>query len=77
MHRIYSKAPQFNYGYIPRTWCDEEQGGDGDAIDIVDLSWKHLKPVMAVSDYVVLGIMGLVDQGELDYKVIAIESCEA
>lgn len=61
IHRTYSKPPTFNYGFIPRTWCDDELGGDGDAIDIVDLSWKELKPVLAVSDYLVLGVMGLVD----------------
>jgi inorganic pyrophosphatase len=76
-HRVYTKPPEFNYGFLPRTWCDDELGGDGDAIDLVDLSWKELKPVLAVSDYLVLGIMGLVDQGELDYKVIAIEVNEA
>lgn len=77
VHRFYSQTPQFNYGFIPRTWCDDELGGDGDAIDLIDLSWKELKPVLAVSDYLVLGIMGLVDQGELDYKVIGIEVNEA
>lgn len=60
-HRFYSKPPDFNYGFIPQTFCDEEFGGDGDAIDLIDLSWKELKPVLAVSDYLVLGIMGLVD----------------
>lgn len=77
IHRTYSKPPTFNYGFIPRTWCDDELGGDGDAIDIVDLSWKELKPVLAVSDYLVLGVMGLVDQGQMDYKIMAIEVNEA
>lgn len=52
-------------------------GGDDDAIDLVDLSWKELKPILAISDYLVLGMIGLVDQGELDYKVLAIEINEA
>lgn len=77
MHRTYAKPPQFNYGFIPRTYCDQSLGGDGDAIDIVDLSWKELKPILAVSDYLVLGVMGLIDQGELDYKILAIEVNEA
>ena len=50
----------FNYGCIPQTWEDPEKGGDGDPIDLVDLSWKP-KPVMAVSDYAVLGCIGLID----------------
>ena len=32
---------------------------------------------MAVSDYMLLGSMGLIDQGELDVKVLAIEVTEA
>ena len=51
----------FNYGFIPRTWSDTELGGDGDPIDLVDVSWKELKPVLAVSDYLVLGVLGLID----------------
>lgn len=77
VHRFYSKSPDFNYGFIPRTWCDDQLGGDGDAIDLIDLSWKDVKANLAISDYIVLGVMGLVDQGELDYKVIGMESTEA
>jgi len=44
---------------------------------LVDLSLKQSKPVLAVADYLVLGIFGLVDQGELDYKVLGIEANEA
>jgi len=59
--RKFSQPANFNYGFIPRTWSDSEIGGDGDPIDLVDLSWKDLKPVMAVSDYLVLGALGLID----------------
>lgn len=76
-HRVYSRPPIFSYGYIPQTWSDDASGGDSDAIDIVDLSWKDPKPILSVSDYLILGIFGLVDQGELDYKVLAIEANEA
>lgn len=76
-HRVYSKPPAFNYGFIPQTWCDDELGGDADALDLIDLSGKELKPILAVSDYLVLGMMGLIDQGELDYKVLGIEANEA
>ncbi len=76
-HRVYSKPPKFGYGFIPQTWCDDDVGGDADAIDLVDLSLKQSKPVLAVADYLVLGIFGLVDQGELDYKVLGIEANEA
>lgn len=32
---------------------------------------------MAVSDYLVLGVLGLIDQNQYDYKIIAIEATEA
>ena len=75
--RSYVKPPKFNYGFVPRTWCSDKEGGDSDAIDLVDLSQKQLKPILGVSDYKVLGLVGLVDQGELDCKVLAIEVTEA
>lgn len=59
-HRVYSRPPAFNYGFIPRTWSDPRTGGDGDAIDLVDLT-EVKKGVLAVSNYTVLGILGLVD----------------
>ena len=59
--RNYGKPPKFNYGYIPRTWCSSQIAGDDDAIDLVDLSQKQLKKTLSVSDYLVLGILGLVD----------------
>lgn len=75
--RFYGHAPKFNYGFIPRTWCSEVDAGDMDAIDLVDLSQKQLKKTLSVSDYLVLGVLGLIDQGELDVKVLAIEINEA
>ena len=66
----------FNYGCIPQTWEDPEKGGDGDPIDLVDLG-QFPKPIMAVSDYVVLGCIGLIDQGEIDWKVLGLEVNEA
>jgi inorganic pyrophosphatase len=76
-HRVYSRPPKFGYGFIPQTWCDDDLGGDADALDLVDLSWKELKPILAVSDYLILGIFGLVDQGALDYKILGMEANEA
>ncbi len=40
-HRVYSRPPKFGYGFIPQTWCDDDLGGDADALDLVDLSWKE------------------------------------
>lgn len=71
----------FNYGCIPRTWenPNEVDGlmgpgsnlkGDGDPIDVVELSRSSL-PVGSVSQIRVLGVLGLVDEGEADWKVLA------
>ena len=35
------------------------------------------KPLLAVADYLVLGCLGLIDQGEIDWKVLALEVTEA
>jgi len=67
----------FNYGFIPRTWSDTERGGDGDPLDLVDLSSKTSKATLTVSDYQVLGVLGLVREGLLDYKIIAMDAAEA
>lgn len=60
-HRIYPRPADFNYGFIPQTWCDDQACGDSDPMDLVDLSWKEAKPILAISDYLVLGVLGLVD----------------
>ena len=67
----------FNYGFIPQTWEDPGEGGDNDPIDLVDLSTTSKKPLLAVADYLVLGCLGLIDQGEIDWKVLALEVNEA
>jgi len=78
--RNYGVAPIFNYGYIPQTWEDNRtKNGDGDPIDLIDVG-QHpdtAKPILAVCDYLVLGCLGLIDQKEIDYKVLCIEINEA
>jgi len=46
-------------------------------MDLIDLSQKQLKPVLGVSDYKVLGSFGILHQGKLSRKVLAIEVNEA
>lgn len=65
----------FNYGFLPRTWEDPAHrdartgcDGDGDPIDVVHLGTTH---ALGQCDVVrVLGVLGLIDQGETDWKVI-------
>ena len=75
--RHYGIPTTFNYGFIPQTWESPEENGDCDPIDLVDLSLDSTKPLLGVSDYLVLGCLGLIDQGEIDWKVLGLEVNEA
>ena len=55
-----------NYGFIPRTFCD-----DGDPLDILVLSQIDVVP-MCLVDAKVIGVMGMLDEGEADDKIIAV-----
>lgn len=60
---IYGEKLVFNKSFIPQTWVSDEQGGDGCPLDLVDLSAKGPKPVMSVSNFRILGVLGLIDRG--------------
>ena len=55
-----------NYGFIPRTL-----DGDGDALDVLVLSQEEVMPGCLVSARII-GVMPMVDQGEVDDKIIAV-----
>jgi inorganic pyrophosphatase len=55
-----------NYGFIPQTYCD-----DKDPLDIVVLSQIQVVPLCIVSAKVI-GVMRMLDGGELDDKIIAV-----
>lgn len=55
-----------NYGFIPRTYCD-----DKDPLDILVLSQIAIVPMCIVSAKVI-GVMRMVDNGEMDDKIIAV-----
>ncbi|NQY05397.1 MAG: inorganic diphosphatase [Flavobacteriaceae bacterium] len=55
-----------NYGFIPRTYCD-----DNDPLDILILSQISVVPMCLVSAKVI-GVMRMIDNGELDDKIIAV-----
>ena len=78
--RFYQQTLLFNYGYIPQTWENsnklykiegEELKGDGDPIDVIEISGRSIDDYIPHS-CVVLGAYALVDQNELDWKIIAI-----
>jgi inorganic pyrophosphatase len=55
-----------NYGFIPQTYCD-----DGDPLDILVLSQIEIVP-MCLVEAKVLGVMRMLDGGEMDDKIIAV-----
>ena len=55
-----------NYGFIPRTYCD-----DNDPLDILVLSQIEMQPLCLV-EAKIIGVMRMLDQGEADDKLIAV-----
>lgn len=55
-----------NYGFIPKTYCD-----DKDPLDILVLSQIEVVP-MCIVEANVIGVMGMLDEGESDDKIIAV-----
>lgn len=55
-----------NYGFIPRTYCD-----DNDPLDIVVLCQMVIQP-MCIVKAKVIGVMRMMDGGEADDKIIAV-----
>ena len=55
-----------NYGFIPKTYCD-----DDDPLDILVLSQITIVPMCIVSAKVI-GVMRMLDNGEKDDKIIAV-----
>ena len=73
--RIIQYLPYFgNYGFIPSTLSAETKGGDGDPLDIIVLS--ESVPQGTIIPVILLGTIKLMDNGELDYKIIAVPADE-
>mmetsp|Transcript_55007 Transcript_55007/g.87801 ORF Transcript_55007/g.87801 Transcript_55007/m.87801 type:complete len:396 (+) Transcript_55007:82-1269(+) len=77
----------FNYGFIPQTWEDpndkseftdstEDLGGDNDPVDVVELSDPSDFPLERglIVPIKVLGALGLIDEGEIDWKIIGLRA---
>eukprot|EP00455_Lapot_gusevi_P039927 TRINITY_DN4494_c0_g1_i1.p1 TRINITY_DN4494_c0_g1~~TRINITY_DN4494_c0_g1_i1.p1 ORF type:complete len:264 (-),score=47.93 TRINITY_DN4494_c0_g1_i1:135-926(-) len=68
----------FNYGALPQTFEDPEYThpdtkfkGDNDPVDVVEISGTPIAPG-AVLPVKVLGALAMIDDGETDWKIIAI-----
>ena len=59
-----------NYGYIPSTFSDPKQGGDGDALDVLVLSESVLTG--SIVKIKPVAVLKLIDEGEIDFKIIAV-----
>ena len=55
-----------NYGFIPKTYAD-----DKDPLDILVITSLEL-PHLCIVEAKVIGVMRMVDQGEMDDKIIAV-----
>lgn len=69
----------WNYGAIPQTWEDPNHTdpstnckGDNDPIDVCEIG-QTIHPRGSVVKVKVLGVFALIDEGETDWKVIAID----
>jgi len=72
-------AMTFNYGFFPQTWENPDEidpltnlKGDGDPLDVVEIGIFPQR-IAGVAFVKVIGAIGLIDEGETDWKVIAID----
>ena len=72
----------WNYGCLPQTWEDPniehpvvKCKGDNDPVDVVEIGSAALASG-TVCTVKVLGVLAMIDDGELDWKVIAINSAD-
>ena len=63
-----------NYGFIPSTFSDPKNGGDGDALDVLILG-ENLA-TGSVVEITPIALLELMDDGETDNKIIAIPADE-
>ncbi|XP_025964639.2 inorganic pyrophosphatase 2, mitochondrial [Dromaius novaehollandiae] len=68
----------WNYGAFPQTWEDPSHTdkitgccGDNDPVDVCEIGSK-IRSSGEIVQVKVLGVLGLIDEGETDWKIIAI-----
>ncbi|MEM8524611.1 MAG: inorganic diphosphatase [Bacteroidota bacterium] len=59
-----------NYGFIPSTYMNPEDGGDGDALDVLVIS--NSVPTGTVMNVLPIASLQLRDREEIDTKIIAV-----
>merc|ERR1719453_1735029 len=82
--RLYHGPIFWNYGCLPQTWenpsiagGEEVSGaaGDDDPVDVVEIGAASLE-MGSFTAVKVLGCLSMIDDGELDWKVIAISAAD-
>jgi inorganic pyrophosphatase len=82
--RLYHGPIFWNYGCLPQTWedpnvkGDEDVGGafgDDDPVDVVEIGAKSLA-MGSFTKVKALGTLSMIDDGELDWKVIAVSTAD-
>jgi len=82
--RLYHGPIFWNYGCLPQTWEDPNVKGDDDVngafgdddpVDVVEIGAAAL-PMGSFTPVKVLGCLSMIDDGELDWKVIAISATD-
>lgn len=79
VHNVYPyKGYIWNYGCFPQTWEDPTQVhmetgalGDGDPLDVCEIGSKACR-IGEVMQVKVLGVLGMIDEGEMDWKIIVV-----
>lgn len=69
----------WNYGAFPQTWenptvvdADTGCGGDNDPLDVCEIGFSVAK-TGSIKQVKVLGCLAMIDEGETDWKIIAID----
>merc|ERR1719373_1055378 len=82
--RLYHGPIFWNYGCLPQTWEDPNVKGDADVggafgdddpVDVVEIGAASLE-MGSFTPVKVLGCLSMIDDGELDWKVIAINAAD-
>merc|ERR1719191_1046360 len=82
--RLYHGPIFWNYGCLPQTWEDPNVKGDADVngafgdddpVDVVEIGAASLD-MGSFTPVKVLGCLSMIDDGELDWKVIAVNAAD-
>eukprot|EP00922_Rhytidocystis_sp_ex-Travisia-forbesii_P048629 GHVS01072408.1.p1 GENE.GHVS01072408.1~~GHVS01072408.1.p1 ORF type:complete len:320 (-),score=43.40 GHVS01072408.1:90-1049(-) len=84
--RFYHGPLYWNYGAFPQTWENPEErmagigGGDNDPLDVVEVTGSGGEAVTrSVGDVVQIKVLGglcLIDGGEVDWKILAVDMAD-